>query len=79
MRILVMYNTGIVNYYDVLQDAGFDQVVHGGYLRFRANNMNPHQEEHELRNILIEQPIKTLKAVYVDGIQIVKKGKLFVG
>lgn len=74
-NVILIHNNSIVNHYET--DGYQLQFIWNGQLTFRAHEVNtcfPHDPQ--LRNPLITGDIKEYKAIYLDGVQLVKRGRL---
>ena len=77
-ELLTITKTGIVNTMQILIDPKHDQLIHGGKLIYQYYTRLSLIKEDDYRSSLYtEECIKTFNAVYFNGIQIVRKGKIY--
>tara|TARA_R110000787_G_scaffold87911_4_gene186965 strand:+ start:3596 stop:3889 length:294 start_codon:yes stop_codon:yes gene_type:complete len=79
-ELLTITKTGIVNTCQILIDPKHEQLIHGGKLFYSYYTRLWVMEEGDFTTPTHEEvDIKIYNAVYYNGIQVVRKGKLFIG
>lgn len=82
--LTLVYKTGIVNVWEIIcksESNNLMQLIHGERLTYMIKNLNPHRDCRDRTDLTLMHPessasIKDFKAVYIDGVRIVKNGKL---
>jgi hypothetical protein len=79
--LTLITKTGIVNHYNIQDDnkgndGNFIQLIWKNKLSYTVLNMNPHQEDEDLKNVKVETEIGKFQAIFLNDILLVKNGKL---
>lgn len=79
-ELLTITKTGIVNTCQILIDPKHEQLIHGGKLIYQYYTRLSLVDYNDWRSSsYTEEEISIFNAVYYNGIQIVRKGKVFIG